>query len=214
MRSKVDLIVVCSTRAALAAKAATTTIPILFDVGADPVATGLVHSMARPGGNLTGFAFGLHDEKLLEILKEAIPNASRVMYPTVAPPVAAMRVAHALKIETTGFAVNGPDDFDAFFQALRKTRPDGVVMPNVGWMQLQVPRIANELKSARMPAIAIWDSFAAAGGLLSYGPRFMLARRVEQMDALLRGANPATFPVEMPTEFRLAVNLATAATIG
>jgi putative tryptophan/tyrosine transport system substrate-binding protein len=214
VQSKVDLIFTWSTAGARAAKAATTTIPILFDVGVDPVPTGLVDSLARPGSNLTGFAFGLYDEKLLEILKEALPKASRVMYPIATLSAAATRVAHALKVEAIPFAVHGPEDFDAFFQALRKNRPDGVVMPNVGWMQLHATRIAHELKLARMPAIAIWDGFVPAGGLLSYGPQFLMARRVAQIDAILRGANPGDLPVEMPTQFRLAVNLSTAATLG
>jgi len=214
VESKVDLIVAMTTQSALAAKAATATMPIFFAVGGDPVRAGLVASMARPGGNLTGFTFGLFDEKLLEILQQAVPKASRVMYPEARPTDASVRAAQALGVRIFPFPVPGPEAFDAFFQEVRKVRPDGVVVPNIGWMAPHTARIATELKALRVPAIAIWTDFAKAGGLLAYGAVPDNKRAADKIDALLRGANPGEMAVEMPTHFHLIVNVATASYLG
>lgn len=214
VQAKVDVIVTFGTPATRAAKAATTTIPVAFNVGDDPVATGLVSSMSHPGGNLTGIVYGLLDEKLLDVFKQAMPKASRVVLPVASPSDAARRAALALGVEIVASAVAGPAALDAFFQSLQKMRPDGVVVPNVAWMGEHSHRFAEGLREARMPAIAPWSEFVHAGGLLSYGAEGMPERRAARIDALLRGANPRDIPVEMPTHYRLGVNLITAKALG
>jgi putative ABC transport system substrate-binding protein len=214
VRAKVDLIATFSTPASRAAKSATATIPILFEVGDDPVSTGLVTSLARPGGNLTGFVYGLLEEKLLEMLKRAVPKAKRVVIPVAAPSAAARAAAEALGVEIIVIEVKDSAGLDAFFESLRKVRPDGVVVPNVQWMNVTARSFAEGVRKAGLPAIAWADEFAKAGGLLSYRPDGMLERRAAMTDALLRGANPRDLPVQMPVEFRLTVNLAAAKALG
>lgn len=214
VQAKVDLIFTFNTRVTRIAKAATTTIPILFEVGEDPVANGLVSSLARPGGNLTGFAYGLFDDKQLDIFKQALPKASRVVFPLATPSAAAKRAAQILGIEIVPSPVAGPSALDGFFQAVRKIRPDGVVLPNVQWINGNASRFAKDFLAAGMPAISTEPAFTRAGGLLSYGPEAIIERRSDIVDALLRGANSRDIAVEMPTHFRLAVNLVTAKAFG
>ena len=214
VRDKVDLIGTFSTLSTRAAKAATSTIPIIFEVGDDPVATGLVASLARPGGNLTGFVYGLLDDKLLEILKRAVPNAKRVVIPLATPPPTMRAAATALRVEVIGLEVKDPSGLPAFFQALQKMRADGVVVPNVHWMNLSAKAFAEGMRRIGMPAVAWAEEFARSGGLISYRPDSMLDRRMVMVDALLRGANPRDMPVQMPIAFRLTVNLVAAKALG
>jgi ABC-type uncharacterized transport system substrate-binding protein len=213
---KVDLILTQGTPATRAAKQATNTIPILFAVGGDPVETGLVANLARPGGNLTGFAYGLYEEKLLETLKAALPGISRVAYPFFGEPDPAIqRAAKTLGVQVNGIAVKGPEDFGSFYAEARRTRADAVVIPDVAWFGPHLEHIAAESVKSRLPAIGFKRIFAEAGGLLSYGPTIQAAPRLAaQVDKILKGAKPADLPVEQPTTFELVINLKTAKSLG
>jgi putative ABC transport system substrate-binding protein len=228
VRLKVDLILANGTRAARAAKEATTAIPIVFNLGEDPVANGLVASFARPGGNLTGFVVGLYDEKALEVLKEALPALRRVAYPAPGGPGAdeqrarAERFAglhagaRALAVEVQGIPVQGPSDLDGFFAAARRAGADAVLVVNIAWFRPYLERIGAASVKSRLPAIGYYRQFAEAGGLLSFGPaRFEnVPRLTAQIDKILKGARPADLPVEQPTKFELVINLKTAKALG
>jgi len=228
VRLKVDLILTNGTRAARAAKEATKAIPIVFNLGEDPVANGLVASFARPGGNLTGFVIGLYDEKALEVLKEALPALRRVAYPAPGGPGADERraraerfaglhaAARALGVEVQGIPVQGPSDLDGFFAAARRAGADAVLVANIAWFRPYLERIGAASAKSRLPAIGYDRQFAESGGLLSYGPMPLqnVPRLAAQIDKILKGAKPADLPVEQPTKFELAINLKTAKALG
>lgn len=216
VRLKVDLILTQGTPATRAAKQATNTIPIVFTVGNDPVQAGLVANLARPGGNLTGFAYGLYEEKLLEIMKAALPGISRVAYPVFGEPdLAIQRAATTLGVQLNGIPVKGPEDFGSFYAEARRTRADAVVIPDVAWFGPHLEHIAAESAKSRLPAIGFRRVFAEAGGLLSYGPTIQSGPRLAaQVDKILKGAKVADVPVEQPTVFELVINLKTAKTLG
>ena len=219
VRLKVDLILTAGTPATTAAKEATKTIPIVFSIAGDPVERGLAASFARPGGNLTGFAFGLYDEKLLEVLKEALPGLSRVAYP--APPRSAgfsslNAAARVLGVEIRGIAVQGPEDFDRFFAAAQRGSAGAVLVPNVAWFRPHLERIGAAATKSRLPAIGYVRDFAESGGLFSYGPTPLqnVPRVASQIDKILKGAKPADLPIEQPIKFELVINLKTAKALG
>ena len=228
VRLKVDLIFTFGTLAALAAKDATKTIPIVFRLGDDPVANGLVTSFAHPGGNLTGFAVGLFEDKLLEVLKEAVPRASRVAYPlpvdipAPTPAAEARRqarmtaAARTLSMELRRIEIQRPPDFDVFFAAAKRRGADAVLVPNFVWFRPLLHRIGAAAAKSRLPAIGYDSQFAASGGLLSYGPLSIesIPRLAVQIDKILKGTRPADVPVEQPTKFELVVNLRTAKSLG
>jgi putative ABC transport system substrate-binding protein len=217
VRSRVDLILTVSTPASLAAREATATIPIVFLVGADPVARGLVASLARPGGNLTGYALGLYDEKMLETLKAALPRLSRVALPAGGPPFPdTERAARDLGLELREIEGLNPDRFDLFFANARKWGADALFIPNIAWLSESLARLGGAATSARLPAIGAETSFASGGGLLAYGPTSgqHWPRIASQVDKILRGAKPAELPVEQPSRFTLAVNLEAAKALG
>ncbi len=195
VRLKVDLILTNGTRATRAAKEATKAIPIVFNLGEDPVANGLVASFARPGGNLTGFVVGLYDEKTLEVLKEALPALRRVAYP----------------------APGGPGARERFAPLHAAARALGVeVQANIAWFRPYLKRIGAASVKSRLPAIGYYRQFAEAGGLLSYGPAQFenVPRLAAQIDKILKGTRPADLPVEQPTKFELVINLKTAKALG
>jgi ABC-type uncharacterized transport system substrate-binding protein len=210
VRRKVDLIITAGTGPTRAAKQATTDIPIVFSVGGDPVERGLVASLSRPGGNLTGFALGLYEEKQLQVLKAALPGISRVVYPlfVVANPPS-LDSATALGIQTLGIAVHTPDNFAPFFVAARQADADAALIHDVARLGPHLRRIGMEASKSRLPAMGFRREFAESGGLLSYGP--MLSeppvRMAIQIDKILRGAKPAKLPVEQPTRFEFVINL-------
>ena len=217
VEAKVDLIFTFSTPSTKAAKSATSTIPILFAVGDDPVGTGLVSSLSRPGGNATGFAAGLFDDKLLDIFKKAIPKASRVVFPFAEPSLDAKRAAQQLGITIVRLPLSNPAGVDAFLRDVNRSRPDGAVIPNVAWMNAIAFRFAEGFRAARLPAIAWSPEFTRAGGLLSFSAHEdegLIKRRSETVDALLRGANPGDIPVELFSRYRLGVNLVAAKALG
>ena len=216
VRSQVDLILTQGTSATRAAKQATDTIPVVFTVGSDPVQAALIANMARPGANLTGFAYGLYQEKSLEILKEALPTISRVAYPVFGEPESGiLRAAKLLHVEVSGIPVKGPEDFGPFFVEAQRARANAVVIQDVAWFTPHLGPIAAESLKRHLPAIGYRRAFAEAGGLMSYGPPVQhYPRLAAQVDKILRGAKAGDLPIEQPTIFEFVVNLKTAKLLG
>jgi len=224
--ANVDLIVAVSTPAALAAKTATTTVPVVFCGVADPVGTGLVTSLARPGGNVTGVsqvtAEGLPGKRL-ELLKEAAPKVSRlaVLWVTTKQGnrVAASLLETAtqalhMKIQSVG--VRAPDDFTAAFRVIREQRADSLtVFPDIlTFGELQ--RIVDFAAENRLPAVYAFREFVEAGGLLSYGIDLSAAGRAAAalVIKILKGARASDLPVEQATKHEIVINLRTAKALG
>ena len=220
VRQKVDLIITAGTGATLAAKKATSVIPIVFGVGGDPVKRGIVSSMSRPGGNLTGFTLGLYDEKQLQVLKAALPGISQVAYAVLAGVDPSNwvnpEVAKTLGVQIQHVAVLDLDDFASFFTSARQAGAGAALIPDVPRLVPRLKRIGMEASKSRLPAIGFRREFAESGGLLSYGPRESErdARLANQIDKILRGAKPADLPVEQPTRFELVINLREAKVLG
>ena len=228
VRLKVDIILVGADGPIRAAKNATKTIPIVMTgAGADPVRAGLVESLARPGGNVTGFTNFSRElgGKRLELLKEAIPKLVRVavLYDPAIPgtsrevkedlPVA----ARALGLTVRSWEVRAADDFEKVFAALNKERPDGLYVPGGGQlMNANRKRIADLALKSRLPSVYGTREDVEAGGLMSYGADLADSyRRVAYfIDRILKGAKPADLPVEQPTKFELVFNLKTAKQFG
>jgi putative tryptophan/tyrosine transport system substrate-binding protein len=224
VRLKVDIIVVAGGETWIrAAKNATKTIPIVMvGLGIDPVKAGLVKSLARPGGNVTGLtALGRElGGKRLELFKEAVPKISRVavLYDPGNPsnvlevkedlPIA----AGALKLTIQPWEIRDADGFDRVFVALNKQRPDGLVVTGGTVMRPNRKRIAGFALKSRLPSVSSSEEFVDAGGLMSYAADDAdNYRRVAiYVDKILKGAKPADLPVEQPTKFELVINLKTA----
>ncbi len=225
VRLKVDVIVAPSTVAAQVAKQATTTIPIVYTGGADPVAAGLVASLARPGGNVTGI-LELSREltaKRLQLLKEAFPTISRVAVLARAPDPGNAAwfeemkvVAPSLGLKLQPLEVQGPADFDAAFKSATKGQTNALIeLPN-SLFHANRRRIVEFANQKRLPAIFHSRDFVDAGGLMFYGENDAdtLRRLVSYVDKILKGAKPADLPVEQPTRFELVVNMKTAKALG
>ena len=225
---KVDIIVVVGGAMTVrAARNATKTIPIVMTgAGRDPVEAGLVESLARPGGNVTGFT-NLATElggKRLELFKEAVPKVARVavLYEPASPaglrelkdvlPVA----ARALGLTLRTWEVRGVDGFDEVFAAMGKQRPDGLYVPEGSLMRANGKRIADFALKSRLPSVYGNRAPVEAGGLMSYGADIAESyQRVAYfVDRILKGAKPADLPVEQPMKFELVFNLKTAKQIG
>jgi ABC-type uncharacterized transport system substrate-binding protein len=221
--SKVDLIVAPSSPAIQAARQATTTIPIVMLSVGDPVISGLIGSLARPGGNITGVTGNVPalSGKLLEVLIDAVPKVTRVgvyWYPAAAKvPLTEMeKAARALRVQLKILEVRSPDDFEKTFITATKDRTRGlVIMPAILFSTNQ-KRIAELSIKSRMPAIFWSREFAEAGGLLAYGPSIPdQFRRIGVLTGkILNGTKPSELPVERPTKYELVVNLMTAKQIG
>jgi len=222
---KVDVIVSTGGSApALAAKHATTAIPIVFVTG-DPVGLGLVRGLSRPRGNLTGVN-NLTSElnaKCLDLLKEALPGASLVgVLANPGPP--RYRVprrnledaARSLDVRLYIREVRSPNDLDAAFSAMRKEHVDALLVVNDPLLFAQRGRIAELSTKAHLPGIYEWREFAEAGGLMSYGADLtsLHGHAATYVDKILKGSKPAELPIEQPTTFELAVNLKTAKALG
>jgi ABC-type uncharacterized transport system substrate-binding protein len=228
VRLKVDIILVAGgIRPIGVAKNATKTIPIVMTgLSADPVETGLVESLARPGGNVTGITLLSRElgGKRLELFKEAVPKLARVavLYESANPqsvvevkevlPVA----ARALRLTLQPWEVRSADDFDGVFAALSKQRPDGLYVSSGPLMRAHQKRIVGLTLKSRLPSMYYDREFVDAGGLMSYGADIAESyRRVAYfVDTILKGAKPADLPVEQPTKFELMINLKTAKQIG
>ena len=228
VRLKVDIIVVTAGRGTLlAAKNATKTIPIVMSGGgADPVEAGLIESLARPGGNVTGFTYlqGELGGKRLELLKEAVPNVNHVavLY-DAASAGAALELkeflpisARALGLTLQRWEVRSADDFDRVFAAMVKQPPDGLYVLVGPLMRDHGRRIASLALKGRLPSTYVYREDVDAGGLMYYGADLAESyRRVAYyVDSILKGAKPAELPVEQPTKFEFFINLKTAKQIG
>jgi len=222
---KVDVIVVWGTPAARAAKAATRTIPIVSAALVDPVGTGLVASLARPGGNLTGLTSGGAElsGKSLELLAELVPGVTRVavLWQPANPvqPVVfreTQLAAEKLKIRLQSVGVSDPNDFESAFAAIAQERPGALLIIQDLMFLAHRKRIVDLVAKTRLPAVYERKAWVDAGGLISYGVSFPdnFRRAATYVDRILKGAKPADLPVEDPTKFEFIVNLKTANAIG
>jgi putative tryptophan/tyrosine transport system substrate-binding protein len=225
VRLKVDVIVATGTLAPLAAKRATSTIPIVMTGAGDPLGTGLVDSLARPGGNVTGMSLMVPElgGKRLELLKELLPRLARVaVLWNAANPYSALvfkqvqAAGTILGIEVQSLEARQPDDFDGAFETVRRQHPDALMTVEDPLTINHRKRIADFAIGQLLPTLQGFREFVAAGALMSYGANVIdLARRAAgYVDKILKGANPADLPVEQPTKFDLVINLTTAKTLG
>ncbi len=224
VRLKVDVIV-ASSQAAVASKQATTAIPIVMPIITDPVRLGLVASLARPGGNATGFATQ-NDEspgKWMELVKEALPRVSRVAvlwHPTYDGGVqlkASEAAARSLGVRLQALKVERPDDFVTAFAEVQKNRAEALIVSSSSLFYVHRTRLVELAAKYRLPTIYHQSEFVVgSGGLMSYGPNFhdLFRRSATYVDKILRGAKPADLPVQQPTKFELVINLKTAKAIG
>jgi putative tryptophan/tyrosine transport system substrate-binding protein len=226
IQAKVDVIVTTSTLETQAAKKATSTIPIVMTVVPDPVEQGLVKSLARPGGNVTGLttlAPGT-SQKLIELLREAVPSASRigVLRTGVSSPFPEIQrelETAAQKVGITLSYVEGiktPGDFDPVLARAKKDGLGGIIAPLGAFTYAHRRALAQSALKHRLPGIYWVRDFVEEGGLMSYGVSLgAVGRRAAYfVDRILRGAKPADLPVEQPTQFELVINLKTAKTLG
>jgi putative ABC transport system substrate-binding protein len=225
VRLNVDIIIVVTTPAALAVKNATKTIPIVHPNAIDPLKTGLIASLAHPGGNLTGGAQLTAEvsAKRLEILKKAVPGLSRaaaLWNPGNSAIVFSWKetkgAAGALGIALQSHEVQGPKDFGAAFAAIAEERPDALLVLQDAVTMQQRNEIIDFAIQKRLPSMFQEKGWAAAGGLMSYGENlsFMYRRAAYFVDRIFKGAKPADLPVEQATKFDLVLNLRTAKAIG
>jgi putative ABC transport system substrate-binding protein len=225
VRLNVDILVVTGTPAAHAAKSATRAIPIVIGNAGDPVGTGLVASLARPGGNITGLS-AINTElagKRLQFLKEVLPRLSRIgVIWNPANPINPLQLkeiqatAPAFGVTLLSFEVRGPDDIDAAFSTIGPERARALIVfadPTLNTHQRQITELAVK---TRLPAVYSERGYVDAGGLMSYGTNFedLYRRAATYVDKILKGAKPADLPVEQPTKFELVINLKTAKQIG
>jgi putative ABC transport system substrate-binding protein len=224
VQRRVAVIVAPSTPAIRAAKAATTTIPIVVVSVLDPVEARFVETLARPGGNITGVAgpiTGAFYGKLLELLKEAVPGIARVAVlgsPTaLATYVRETAVAaQGLGIQLHPIAVQGPDPLEGAFETAAKAGVDALLLLPTPILTMNERRMAALAVQSRLPAIFFRRSFAAVGGLMAYGPRGadLWRRAAALVGRLLQGTKPTDLPVEQAMSFELVINLKTAEALG
>ena len=222
---KVDVIVAAATVAVQAAKEATKTIPIVTPITTDPVETGLVASLARPGGNITGLSYMSSDlsGKRLDLLKEVVPKVFRIAVlssPSSANAPPQMReteaAARSLGLQLQPLEVRGLDDFERVFQAAIKERAGALITLDDAFVFTHRTRIVKLAATSRLPAIYGFREFVDAGGLMSYAANLadMYRRAATYVDKILKGTNPADLPVEQPKKFEFIVNLKAAKQIG
>jgi putative ABC transport system substrate-binding protein len=221
----VDVIVAAGTLGPLAAKRATSTIPIVMTAAGDPLGSGLVASLARPGGNVTGMSLMVPDlgGKRLELLKELLPRLSRVavLWDAANPyPAIVFKETQAagqrLGIEVRSLEVRGPNDFGGAFEAASKQRPDALITVEDPLTFNYQGRIADFAVVEQLPSLFGTREDVAAGGLISYGANIadLFRHSAGYVDKILRGAKPADLPVQQPTKFELVINLKTAKALG
>jgi putative tryptophan/tyrosine transport system substrate-binding protein len=222
---RVDVIVVASTLSALAAKQATTTVPIVMTVPADPVAAGLVTSLARPGGNVTGLSFVGTElaGKQVELLKEVVPglarlgvlaNSTNASHPLRTKEIA--EVARALKLQIDVLEARTKDEIPRAFAAMAKRRPGAAIVLADALFVRETGNLVRLAAEQRLPVMYGLREIVVAGGLISYGASFidLFRRAATYVDKILKGAKPADLPVEQASKFELVVNLKTARTLG
>jgi putative ABC transport system substrate-binding protein len=225
---KVDVIVAAGTAAALAAKKATRTIPIVFSAVGDPVTSGLVGSLARPGGNVTGLS-NLTRElvgKRLEVLKQAFPDIGRVAVLQQPQPGRASEragtlkqaevAARALGVLLQVVEVRGPGDFDKAFAAATRAHAGALTVLPSAMLFGERRRLVDLAARHRLPAMYGYREFVDDGGLMAYGANIadLYRRAATYVDKILKGAKPGELPVEQPTTFELVINLKTARALG
>jgi len=224
-QAKCDVIVAAGTEATTALKRATATIPVVFTVASDPVGAGLVASLSRPGGNITGLSLdapGLNGKRL-EILKETFPSLARsgVLYHRASPASKVFLaeiepVARSLKVLLQPHGVETVNEIEAAFEAMAKERADGLVrLPSGLLTAMRKPTVELAAKH-RLPAIYDDRIIVEDGGLMSYGPEItdLYRRSAAHVDKILKGKSPADLPVEQPTKFEFVINLKAAKQIG
>ena len=222
---KVDVVVTATGEAALAAKRATSSIPIVTATTPDPVRLGLVASLARPGGNVTGLISLSSDlgGKRLELLKQILPRAARVA--VLGDPDnrssefimdGAESVAKSLRVVVQSVDARSQADFDAAFSAMKRARADAVILAVNTPFIAHRRRLAELAVSHRLPMMAAAREYTEAGALLSYGTDYAdrFRRAAIYVDKILKGAKPADLPIEQPTKFELVINLKTAKALG
>jgi putative ABC transport system substrate-binding protein len=225
VRAKVDIIVAGAAPAPEDAQRATSTIPIVMASHPDPVGSGLVVSLARPGKNVTGLS-NLASElvsKQLQLLKEIVPGISRVAVlwnPTISSQALNLReadvAARSLKIQLQVLEVRSPRDFTKAFAAMTKERVAGVIAFGGSMFYAERARITELAAQSRLPAIYVVREYVESGGLVAYGTslRESWRRAATYVDKILKGAKPGDLPVEQPTKFELVINLKTAKALG
>jgi putative ABC transport system substrate-binding protein len=223
LRLKVDVLVASGTPSVVPARNATRTIPVVFVAAIDPVATGVVASLARPGGNITGVS-AVHADamgKRVQLLKELLPKASRIAFMVRATsPATAQYVkeaelaARTLGMQLQTLTVRDPDDFEAAFSSAQGA--SALLQVDDAMLTAHRTRIADLALKNRMPTISGLGETVEAGGLMSYGPHYgdLYRRAATQVHKILRGAKPSDLPVEQPTKFELVINLKTAKALG
>jgi len=220
----VDVIAAVSTPVALAVRAATTTIPIVaFDLETDPVATGMIASLARPGGNITGLFFDFPEfrTKLLELLKEVVPSLSKIAViwdpNSGSAQLKSIEIAaEAIKVSLEKLEVRNAAEMKQAFDTAKRTDVDAAIILSSPFIGANAKLAAELTLSRRLPAVTLFSEFTRNGGLMSYGPNILdVYRHVGGIAAkLLQGSKPADLPVELTTNFELVVNLKTAKALG
>jgi putative ABC transport system substrate-binding protein len=225
VQRKVDVIVVEATLATQAVQRATSTIPIVLAVVADPVGSGLVANLAHPGGNVTGLSLMVADlsAKRLQLLKEVIPRLTRVVvlwnpatpyHPKVVDEL--KEVAPSLSIELSFVGVRTPQQFGPAFSAISRAHAQALYVLDDAFFVIHRMTLLKLALKARLPVIYSQRNFPDAGALMSYGPNIedLFRRSAGYVDKILKGAKPGDLPIEQPTQFELVVNLKTAKTLG
>jgi putative ABC transport system substrate-binding protein len=226
VRLRVDVMLVGATAPAVAARNATRTIPIVMATSGDPVGMGLVASLARPGGNVTGLTVNVGVEtfgKNLELLREAVPKVRRVaVLSNPASPYHVLGVKHVkaaaqpVDVQLHFLEARGPDDLDRAFAAMARARAEALfVLPDPTFL-LHRARLHDLAAKSRLPAMYALRQHTETGGLMSYGVdlRDNYRRAATYVDKILKGAKPADLPIEQPTKFELVINLKTAKALG
>jgi len=226
---KVDVIVaIAGTLAALAAQQATGTIPVVFIAVGDPVTSGLVNSLARPGGNITGLSALVPElvGKWLEILKQAAPGVSRVVllrqsggtgeHTDQVVLTEAANAARALGVQLQVVEARGPGDLNRAFAEITAARAEALAVLSTPMLSGERTQLVDFAVNNRLPTVFSFRSYVDAGGLISYGPSVpdMCRHAATYVDKILKGAKPAELPVEQPTKFELVINLKTAKVLG
>jgi putative ABC transport system substrate-binding protein len=222
---KVDLIVTAGTPATLAAKQTTTTIPIVMTVTGDAIGAGLVSSLARPGGNVSGLSTLMPEleGKRFELLKQLLPSLARVAVltnpgnPFTAIDWKAVKIAaETLRLNVQAIEVRAPGDFERAFAAIKDAHPDAFTIIADRFLFTHRKRILDFILRERLAATYPYSEFVAEGGLMSYGPDYavMFQRAATYVDKILKGAKPGDLPIEQPTKFELVINMKTAKTLG
>ena len=227
LRLRIDVLVVGSAVGALAAKRATKTVPIVFAGVTDPVAPGIVASLARPGGNITGATMGIGGAdfggKWVELLKGAIPDVSHVAVlwnsasPSGAPLLPGIQTAaRTLNVKLDLLDAGDPTKLDRAFSAIGATGARGIIVTYDPFFYVYRGQLVQFAARKRLPAVYFSNAFTDAGGLMAYGssPEDSYRRAAAYVDKILKGAKPADLPVEQPTRFDLVINLKTAKALG